>query len=348
MKIPTSGRIEFRPEGGSTFPDRDYNNHRINKYRRMIMKRISVPFFLLSAVLFALFSCSLSQPMSPGKNALSGINGNRNGMAALTSVYTGRLTGVNWFGFETGNLCPHGLWSRDYKSMLQQIKALGFNCIRLPWCDDVLTGTPTSIQINAYGVDAYNGQTNMNVDLTGLNSIQVMDKIIQYCDAIGLKVILDHHSLIHDDYMNETLWYTSSIPESTWINNWVAIVNRYITNTSVIGADLKNEPHGNLETGDKPPASWGYNIPGYGTTDWKAAAERCGSAILAANPNLKIFVEGVEECPTNNCYWWGGNLSGVASNPITVIPAKNLVYSVHEYGPEVFNQYMVQRPYFPQ
>ena len=36
------------------------------------------------------------------------------------------IAGLNWFGFETGNYVPHGLWSRDYKDVLNQIKALGF------------------------------------------------------------------------------------------------------------------------------------------------------------------------------------------------------------------------------
>lgn len=34
------------------------------------------------------------------------------------------LQGVNWFGFETANHAPHGLWSRDYKNMLDQITSL--------------------------------------------------------------------------------------------------------------------------------------------------------------------------------------------------------------------------------
>ena len=37
------------------------------------------------------------------------------------------LQGVNWFGFETSNHAPHGLWTRDYKEMLAQIKGQGFN-----------------------------------------------------------------------------------------------------------------------------------------------------------------------------------------------------------------------------
>ena len=34
------------------------------------------------------------------------------------------LRGVNWFGMETDLHVPHGLWTRDYKEMLAQIKSL--------------------------------------------------------------------------------------------------------------------------------------------------------------------------------------------------------------------------------
>ena len=43
------------------------------------------------------------------------------------------LQGVNWFGLETANHAPHGLWTRDYRDMLAQIKAQGFNVVRLPF-----------------------------------------------------------------------------------------------------------------------------------------------------------------------------------------------------------------------
>ena len=48
-----------------------------------------------------------------------------------------RIAGVNWFGFETSNYVAHGLWSRDYKSMMDQMKSLGYNTIRLPYSDDI-------------------------------------------------------------------------------------------------------------------------------------------------------------------------------------------------------------------
>ncbi len=55
-----------------------------------------------------------------------------------------RMTGVNWFGFETSLYVPHGLWSRDYRSMLQQMRDLGFNTIRVPFSDAMLDKTPSA------------------------------------------------------------------------------------------------------------------------------------------------------------------------------------------------------------
>ena len=43
-----------------------------------------------------------------------------------------RIAGINWFGFETTNYVVHGLWSRNYKDMLDQIARLGYNTLRLP------------------------------------------------------------------------------------------------------------------------------------------------------------------------------------------------------------------------
>src|ERR1051326_4486076 len=35
-----------------------------------------------------------------------------------------RIAGINWFGFETPNYVVHGLDTRSYKDMLDQIKSL--------------------------------------------------------------------------------------------------------------------------------------------------------------------------------------------------------------------------------
>ena len=48
-----------------------------------------------------------------------------------------QLFGVNWFGAETQDHVVHGLWSRGYGEMIEQIAALGFNAVRLPGASDM-------------------------------------------------------------------------------------------------------------------------------------------------------------------------------------------------------------------
>jgi len=251
---------------------------------------------------------------------------------------TVRLTGVNWFGLETNNQEPHGIWVRDYRSMVKQIADLGFNAIRLPWSNEILRSDAKASDSNGFGQsgpDAYDGSNPINKNLVGKSPLEIMDKVIEAAGEFGVKIILDNHSREPDGYMNEQVWYTDKTPESLWIDDWVSLAKRYAGNTTVVAADLDNEPHG--------IASWGA---GNSTTDWNSAAERCGNAILAANPDWVIVVEGTEKVGSDG-YWWGGNLSGVKTAPIKLSDPKKLMYSCHEYGPEVHDQPWFDDASFP-
>jgi endoglucanase len=250
-----------------------------------------------------------------------------------------RLTGVNWFGFETSMLYPHGLWSRDLKSVLKQIKDLGFNCLRIPWCNKMLDPSVT-IRINSYGTDPYTGVSPMNAEeSTKTKPIEILDIIVDWCQKNNMKIILDNHSRKPDAYMEELLWYRSDFSEEKWIADWVFLADRYKNYDAVVGMDLNNEPHGKYNGG----ATWGNSNP---ATDWNKAAERCGNAILKVNPNVLIIVEGVE-LYNSTTYWWGGNLMGAKDFPIQLSNPQKLVYSPHEYGPTVYPQDWFSAPDFP-
>lgn len=252
---------------------------------------------------------------------------------------TVRLTGVNWFGLETNNQEPHGIWTRDYRSMVKQIADLGFNTIRLPWANQILRADAKASDGNGFGKsgpDPYDGTNPINEALVGKSPLEIMDKVIEAAGEFGVKIILDNHSREPDGYMNEHVWYTDKTPEKQWIDDWVFLAKRYAGNTTVVAADLDNEPHGS--------ATW---AKGAEATDWNAAAERCGNAILAANPDWIIVVEGTEKVGSDG-YWWGGNLSGVKSSPIKLSDPKKLMYSTHEYGPEVHEQPWFSDAAFPK
>ena len=251
-----------------------------------------------------------------------------------------RLTGINWFGFETSNRAPHGLWSRDCKSMLMQIKDLGFNSIRIPWSNAILEPGATMSGISTAPVpDPYTGRILNEVEGSLTDPLDLLDLMVDYCQELNLKIILDNHSRQPDGYLSEELWYTDITPHEKWIEDWVFLADRYKNKDAVIAMDINNEPHGKNGNGSR----WGS---GDIASDWRLAAEACGDAILAVNPNVLIMVEGVEEFE-NETYWWGGNLKGAASYPVRLSDPSKLVYSPHEYGPTVFQQTWFSDPTFP-
>lgn len=239
------------------------------------------------------------------------------------------LRGVNWFGIETETQAPQGLHLRDYKEMLAQIKGLGYNVIRLPYAVQSLRATTIS------GIDFNLGS---NRDLQGKTPLEVMDLVIQEAQRQGLMILLDSHRL--NNQRIPELWYGDGFTEADWLDTWKLLATRYKSQPNVIGADLKNEPHGR--------ASWGTNDP---ATDWRLAAERAGNAVLAIAPHWLIVVEGVEKNVPGqrlSAHWQGGNLEGAGRYPVRLKTARKLVYSPHEYGAGVYNQPWFSEATFPK
>ena len=235
-----------------------------------------------------------------------------------------RLTGVNWFGLETSVFAPHGLWTRNWEEMLDQIVATGFNAIRLPFSNQLLepASVPSSIDFTR------------NPDLKGLNGLQLMDRIVGGADKRQLAIVLDRHRPSAE--AQSELWYTDRVSENRWVDDWRMLADHYRSQPAVIAADLHNEPHG--------AATWGNGNP---RTDWRLAAERAGDAILEVNPDWLIVVEGIEHFDSDS-YWWGGNLEGARSHPVRLARPDKLVYSAHDYGPPVYPQPWFSAADFPR
>jgi len=253
-----------------------------------------------------------------------------------------RLAGLNWYGFETPDFLAHGLWAQDYKTVLNNIKALGYNVIRVPFSNEMVEKNPVPTNFTKTV-----GQTAVNQDLVGKTALQDMDTIVAYAGSIGLRIILDNHRSDAGASNEENgLWFTAAFPQSNWIADWQALAMRYSDpkftfngNPTVIGMDLRNEPH--LSPGNKG-ACWtgdsqSNGCPTTSPQNWPVAAQLAGNAILAINPKLLIFVEG-NDCYNGTCGWQGGNLIGVKTNPVMLSVPNQLVYSAHDYGPDLFQQ----------
>jgi chitinase len=228
-----------------------------------------------------------------------------------------RMTGINWFGFETSAFMPHGLWQRSYRQFIDVVAdELGFNTLRLPFCNQALR----------FGTQANGLNTFANPELVGLSPLEMMDEVIRYAGTKNLRIFLDRHSAKADGLLLEDIWYIpgdSYYTEERWIEDWVMLAARYANNPTVVGVDLFNEPKRNTQ--------WS------GPTGWRQAAQRCANAIHAVNPNLLIIVEGVS-MHDGYSYWWGGNLRGVRDDPVQLRIPNKLVYSAHDYPSSVYQQ----------
>jgi endoglucanase len=285
---------------------------------------VTLPILLVGAVIMSVLSPGTADVV-PGVPRLPRLHADKTPLTGPLHTDGGKivdvkgreviLTGVNWFGLETDAYAPHGLWSRSWQSMLDQMVKAGFNTIRLPYTNQLFDKSSVPGKAIDY---------TKNPDLKGKQGLELMDTIVKGATDRGLMVLLDRHRPTAQ--AQSELWYTQDVSEQRWIDDWTMLANHYRDNPLVIGADLHNEPRGQ--------ATWG---DGNEKTDWRLAAERAGNAILKANPNWLIVVEGVERVGDDG-YWWGGNLMGAKDHGVRLTEPDKLVYSAHDYGPGVYRQ----------
>jgi endoglucanase len=249
-----------------------------------------------------------------------------------------RLSGVNFSGFESENFAFHGTWGgvgRSWTTYLDQMKALGFNVIRLPFSGDLLVP----------GQMPRNVDHQVNPELLGKTALEFLDLVVEEAGRRGIRIILDYHRIQAGSAPENGLWYvpgSATYTERRWIENWTALVSRYVGNPTVVGCDLFNEVH---DGPGHPGPFWsadGVDEP----YNWRTAAKRAAEAIHAVNPELLVFVQGMHAYG-GEAGWWGANLRGLRDHPFDIQHRDRVVYSVHDYGPNVFDQPWHADPAFP-
>lgn len=255
------------------------------------------------------------------------------------------LTGVNWFGYNTGTNTFDGLWNSELKPSVKAIADHGFNLIRVPMSAELINSWSAGEYPQANYNNAY------NTELNSMNSLQIFDYFLKLAEENGIKVMPDIHSAeTNASGHTVNLWYTDKVSAEDYYKTLEWMAERYKDNDTIIAYDLKNEPHGKPYEADKA-AIWNDSKA---DNNWKYVAETAAARILAKNPNVLIMVEGTEIYPTdinsNKDYhstndddyyfnWWGGNLRGVKDFPVNLGKYQDkLVYSPHDYGPTVYQQ----------
>ncbi|MBP5281586.1 MAG: cellulase family glycosylhydrolase [Lachnospiraceae bacterium] len=260
------------------------------------------------------------------------------------------LTGVNWFGYNTGTNTFDGLWNSKLEPTVKAIADHGFNLIRVPFSAQLINEWAAGKYPQANFNQAY------NTAMTKMNSLEIFEYFLTLAETNGIKVMIDIHSAeTNAAGHNVNLWFTDKVSVEQYYAALEWMAERYKNNDTIIAYDLKNEPHGKPYEGNAA-AIWNNSKQ---ANNWKYVAETAASKVLAKNPNVLILVEGTEIYPKNSkgdysstdekdyyFNWWGGNLRAVKDFPIDLGKYQDkLVYSPHDYGPTVYEQPWFQGSY---
>lgn len=221
-----------------------------------------------------------------------------------------KLACINWSGAHMCRHCVSGLEFRRLGDLCKEIRAYGFNGIRLTFSLQLYYQNPV---VPAKYLQA-------NPELVGLRAMEIFDRAVREMTQAGLMVILNNHTsssmwcCSNDD--QEGLWWTHEFPEYRWMDCLRHFAVRYRDNPRVIGFDLRNEIR---KTPELTP-SWG---DGNILTDWRRAAVDAGNEILAISPHYLIMVGGL---------FYQLDLTDVRYAPIALQVPNKLVYTGHFYG----------------
>ena len=242
------------------------------------------------------------------------------------------LKGVSWSGFnDPYTNCPEELGGFRFARELSEYYAVlmqnGFNAVRLMLYARGVLDDP-ELNENRCG---HLTRPNIRVPIRRYN--EAIRLVAEELAQIGQYVMLEMHSLTGEG--NPATWCGEASGsacnagnEQTVRDAWVRLATLLCDQPNIILADVFNEPYG---------SSW---------SDWSAAASRLADAIHAVCPRWLIGVQGVGrgdgECASHagTACWWGENVLGHLTHPLTLARADKLVLLPHSYGHDPGKSYM--------
>ena len=126
------------------------------------------------------------------------------------------------YGFESSKYILQGLKVRSYTAIVDQIKTMGFNTIRVSFSGQMLNRTTSPA---AADVDY-----TLNSDLVGLTPLQCLDALVNYCGRVGMRIILTRSSCYADGQFKEPYWFVSNdtyFTRQRYIADWQLLAKRY-------------------------------------------------------------------------------------------------------------------------
>ena len=255
-----------------------------------------------------------------------------------------RFKGVTWHGAETTAMVPGGLDTHELSFYFSFLLRNGFNAIQLPFNhksvrdDQPIPTDGISHELNGALFAEYDVP---NAKQTGVAYVEMLKQVVEAAQKQGMLVLLTAGRLTPTSWPGDGLWFNREIPEATLLETWTTLAKALCGSWNLLGVDLHHEPH---------KASWAQGLASH---RWDEAAERLGNHILSECPRWLVFVEGInhgapEDGGASKGYWWGENLVGALTKPITLTDPTRLVYAPHVEGPSSYLQSYFRDRLFPK
>ncbi|KAJ3273503.1 hypothetical protein HDV01_004423 [Terramyces sp. JEL0728] len=251
-----------------------------------------------------------------------------------------------WSGVHQKEFLNYGLENQPLSVLADQFKSAGFNCVRYQFSAQVVKTNPV---VNSTLVEEFNPQ------FVGKTALEVVDAVFDELVKREVMIILDYHMLDAGGCCSP-LDQNGGWSNSRWTKEdvqaqLVAMVNRYKNNPWVIGVDVRNEVRSmyDLIGSTQIPNPFSIFMPNWGqggSWDWAVEAETLGNAVLAANPNMLIMIQGFYQIQISELWFWLTHnknncrrpripqvltLNQINRKPINLAVPHRLVYSCHTY-----------------
>ncbi|KAL2139873.1 hypothetical protein VTI28DRAFT_4531 [Corynascus sepedonium] len=212
--------------------------------------------------------------------------------------------GTNWPGHNDA-MIPEGLQYQSIETIVEKVKSIGMNAIRLTFAiqmiDEIYDNDGKDITIEQALAQAL-GQTN---GIKVLN--QVLEKNPQFTasttrlevfDAVAAELNKQQIYIHLDNHISKGMWCCSTGDGNSWwgdtdfsTENWVRGLS-YMANhgkswPALMSIGLRNEPR-------NPTSNPALSRSSYNWQNWYEHVREGADAVHAANPDLLIFLSGLD------------------------------------------------------
>ncbi|KAL0385446.1 UNVERIFIED_CONTAM: Glycosyl hydrolase 5 family protein [Sesamum radiatum] len=264
-------------------------------------------FFLCCLVLDLLIAVStvVAQPLSTDSRWIVDESGQRV-----------KLSCVNWPS-HLDVVVAEGLSKQPVDEISEEIRSLGFNCVRLTWplflfTNDTLAALTVRQSLTNLGLfEAVAGFQTNNPDIIDLSLIDAYQAVVGSLGKKNVMIILDNHTskpgwccgdadgngFFGDEYFNPDVW----------VKGLTRVATTFKATKNVVGMSLRNELRGRRQN----------------VYDWYRYMQKGAEAVHSANPNVLVILSGLK---------YDRDLSFLLNKPVTLTFSKKLVYELHWYG----------------